>query len=279
MRYGIPGSDIISNTFSDLTPDTEYIIYAVPADIEGNLGDVVQEAVTTTPGGGSEIMPDFLAPDIEGNDINLYSILDNGQAVLINFFLYGDEFSENIMPDMTEAYRLYGCNEHDVFFMEITPNGHDDECQAWVDRFGVKYPTISRDGGGNDIVQAIPVGLYPTIMLIRPDHTIAYRDIYPPILEFIVEAMNAEGYGQYECEDGVAETERQSLMLYPNPADDFVTLSGENLGTVRVYNALGQVVEELEANSSELRINTTGYKNGLYFVKTDETTLKFVVKH
>ena len=277
--YGFPGDETLSHTFTELEHNTEYMIYAVPADPDGNLGDVVQEAVTTTPGGGTEIMPDFTAPDIEGNDINLYSILDNGQAVLINFFLYGDEFSENIMPDMTEAYRLYGCNEHDVFFMEITPNGHDDECQAWVDRFGVKYPTISRDGGGNDIVQAIPVGLYPTIMLIRPDHTIAMRDIYPPTLEYIITAMDAEDYGQYECEDGLEETDEQAIMLYPNPASDYVTLSGEKLGTVRVYNALGQKMEELEANGSELRINTMSYENGIYVVKTDEATLRFVVKH
>ena len=397
--YGIPGSGTISNTFSDLTPDTEYMIYAVPADIDNNLGEVVQEPVTTTPGGGSDIMPDFTATDIEGNEIHLYDILDAGQAVLINFFLYGDEFSENVMPDVIEAYRLYGCNEHDVFFIEITPNGHDDACQAWVERFGVQYPTISRDGGGNDIVQDIPVGYYPTIILIRPDHTIANRDIYPPTLEYIINAVEGEGYMQYPCYeetltlsadilyfldegwysweepqqlqvsnftaepevtitnleleavdgnpqhmdlyyfqyedehywpddswsitipqgetvefdiylvlfDGKArpyetrlvfkntledvsviascEIEQsvnensQSLTLYPNPANDFVTLSGEALGMVRVYNALGQKVDEFEANGTELRINTTGYESGVYFVKTDEQTLKFVVKH
>ncbi len=70
-----------------------------------------------------------------------------------------------------------------------------------------------------------------------------------------------------------------STTLYPNPANDFVTLKGENLGTVRVYNAIGQKVDEFEANSSELRINTTGYDNGVYFVKTDDTTLRFVVRH
>ena len=55
--------------------------------------------------------------------------------------------------------------------------------------------------------------------------------------------------------------------------------NGENLGTVRVYNALGQMVNEFEANGSEFRINTTNYENGVYFVKADEKTLKFVVKH
>ena len=277
--YGFPAEETLSHTFTELEPNTDYVIYAVPADPDGNLGEVVQELVTTTSGGDTDIMPDFTAPDIDGNEIHLYDVLDASQAVLINFFLYGDPFSENIMRDMVEAYRLYGCNAHDVFFMEITPNGHDDQCQAWEEQFGVQYPTISRDGGGNDIVQAIPVGLYPTIMLIRPDHTIAMRDIYPPTLDYIVAAMEAEGYGQYDCEDGVSQNDNQTITLYPNPANDFVTLSGEDLGTVCVYNALGQKVDEFEANGSELRINTSGYENGVYFVKASEKTMKFVVRH
>ena len=277
--YGMPGSDIISNTFSDLTPGTEYMIYAVPADIDGNLGEVVQEPVTTTPSGPSEIMPDFTTVDIDGNEIHLYDILDAGQAVLINFFLTGDPYSETPMADVVEAYRLYGCNQNDVFFMEISPNGHDDECHAWVDQFGVQYPTISRDGGGNQIVQDIPVGYYPTILLIRPDHTFANRDIYPPTLEYIIQAMDAEEYEQHDCEDGVSQNDNQAITVYPNPANTFVTMKGENLGVVRVYNALGQKVDEFEANGSELRIKTAGYENGIYVVKAGNNTLRFVVKH
>ena len=383
--YGMPGSGVISNTFGDLTPNTEYNIYAVPADIDGNLGEVVIEPVTTTPGGGSDIMPDFTATDIEGNEIHLYDILDAGQAVLINFFLTGDPYSEQPMPDMTEAYRLYGCNQAGVFVMEISPNGNDATCQAWADQFGVKYPTISRDGGGNDIAQAIPVGYYPTIMLIRPDHTFANRDIYPPTLEYIIDALWAEEIPQYPCfeetltfsEDTVSLTwgemswitvynntndnvtvtggcdelgmvvfkigseffacqtppfefevpqgwsfqlgvicsdviagkgivpdlvtissnrpdahftvmvddtwsvdeNEASATIFPNPANDFVTLKGEDLGTVRVYNALGQKMEEFEANGDELRINTSGYESGVYVVKTGEKMMKFVVKH
>ena len=276
--YGFPAEETLSHTFTQLEPDTEYMIYAVPVDPDGNLGEVAQVPVTTTPGGG-DIIPDFTGTDINGNEIHLYDILDAGQAVFINFFLTGDPFSEAPMADVIEAYRLYGCNAYDVFFMEISPNGHDDDCHAWVEQFSVEYPTISRDGGGNDIVQAIPVGYYPTIMLIRPDHTFANRDIYPPTLEYILDAMNGEGYEQHDCSVELEEAENQVITLFPNPANDFVTLNGENLGTVRVYNALGQKVEEFEANGRELRINTSGYENGVYFVKTDETTLRFVVRH
>ena len=277
--YGIPGEETLSHTFTELEPETDYVIYAVPSDMDGNLGEVAQESVTTTNGGGGEIMPDFIATDIEGNEIHLYDILDVGQAVLINFFLTGDEFSSDAWGAMTEAYHLYGCNEHDVFFMGITPNADNNECQAWVLNIGgAEWPVISREGGGNDIAQAIPVALYPTFMLIRPDHTFANRDIYPPTLEYIIDAMSAEGYEQYDCNDNVGEN-NNVITLYPNPANESVILVGENLGTVRIYNTLGQKMDEFEANGHEFRINTMGYENGIYFVKTDEITLRFVVNH
>ena len=278
QQYGMPAEDEITQTFMGLEPNTEHLVCAVPVDPDGNFGEVAQESVITTNGGGDDIMPDFTGTDIDGNEINLYSILDNGQAVLINFFLYGDPFSEDIMDDVVEAYHQYGCNEHDVFFMEISPNGHDDECQAWVEQFKVQYPTISRDGGGNDIAQAIPVGLYPTLMLIRPDHTFVSRDIYPPTLELVTEAFNNEGYEQYWCLEGVSETESHTT-LFPNPANESLTLKGHNLGTVRVYNALGQKVEEFTAEGSELTINTARYENGVYVIKSGENTMRFVVKH
>ncbi len=75
------------------------------------------------------------------------------------------------------------------------------------------------------------------------------------------------------------EENAASINLFPNPANESVTLMGENLGMVRVFNVLGQKVDEFEANGSEFRINTTGYENGIYFVKAGEQTLRFVVKH
>ena len=380
--YGIPGEETISHTFNELEPNTDYMLYAVPVDANGDLGEVAQEPVTTTPGGGTDIMPDFTGTDIEGNEIHLYDILDAGHAVFITFFLTYDP-GPTFMPFVTEAYSLFGCNDHDVFFMEICPNAGDEACGEWADTYGVKFPTISRDGGGNAIAQSIPVGWYPTFMVIRPDHTFAYRDLYPlESTQTIIDALEGEDYMQYPCyeetltfstdtievnwkeltwitvynntaQDAVVDTifsyfvnftldgttffstlrpmeftipqgesielglycdavtkdevwdvvtltgdfpdasfvawlvnlpwsvdkNEASATLYPNPANDFVALKGENLGTVRVYNAFGQKVDEFEANGNEFRINTTSYVNGVYVVMTNEQVMKFVVKH
>ena len=389
--YGIPGEGTLANTFTDLTPDTEYAIYAVPADANGNLGEVATETVVTTPTTTDEIIPDFTTTDIDGNEIHLYDILDNGQWALIHFFLaaeeFNDEYSLGLMRPLTEAYGMFGCNEHDIFFMEITADGNDSVARAWAERHGVEYPTISRAGGGSTIAQSIPVGWYPTVMLVRPDHVIARRDIYPiNHIEFLIETLESFGIEQHECPVVYDETltfstdtiyvepmelvwitvynntaenaivtkiqnepcslmftfdgeelfyahdlpeftipqgeslelglyldeivkyitpevitlsgnlpdasfvamvdhpesineNEASVTLFPNPANDFVTLKGESLGTVRVFNTLGQKMDEFEANGNELHINTISYENGIYFVKANEKTMKFVVKH
>ena len=70
-----------------------------------------------------------------------------------------------------------------------------------------------------------------------------------------------------------------TLQLYPNPANDMVTLDGPDLGTVSVYNVLGQKVDEFVAEK-QLRIPTADYPNGIFFVRTSTgATRRFVVTH
>ena len=277
QNYGFMATEQTTHDFDGLVPGDEYYIWVVPADIDGNLYEVQQVELAETPI-PPDIMQDFTATDIDGNEINLYSILDGGQTVLINLFLIDDP-SAQIMPYMVESYRMFGCNQNDVFFMEICPQTEDDGCRGWAELYGVKYPTISRTGGGNDIAQNIPVAYYPTVMIINPDHSIAFRDLYPIEDTFtIVNALESVGCEQHECTTGVGESNNASFTLFPNPANESLTLKGAN-GTVSVYNTLGQQVEAFEAVGNELKINTTGYLNGVYFIKVNESTLRFVVTH
>ncbi|MCR5014737.1 MAG: redoxin domain-containing protein, partial [Bacteroidales bacterium] len=149
----------------------------------------------------SDGAPDFTTNDIDGNEIHLYDILDAGQAVCINFFLSIDPTSVNIMPAVTEAYEKFGCNDHDIFFMEISPYDEDDAARNWAETHGVQYPTISRTGGGSGIAQSFMVGFYPTVMLILPDHSIAIPDVAPIYTsDEIVNAFEAQGIEQHPCD-------------------------------------------------------------------------------
>ena len=276
-EYGMQSVDTTNHFFEGLEPEVEYFVWVVPADAQGRLYEVQQVPLVVVPP-PPDIMPDFTGTDIDGNEIHLYDILDGGQTVLINLFLR-DAGSGQIMPYITESYHLFGCNQNDVFYIEICPQDEDEECRAWATMYGVTYPTISRTGGGNDIAQSIPVVYYPTVIIINPDHTIANRDLYPIVnTQTIVDALENLACEQHECTEGIEETDHV-LTLYPNPANDFITIKGVKLDTVSVFNALGQKVDEFEANGNELYFDTAKYSNGIYFIKACETVMKFVVKH
>ena len=328
---------------------------------------------------------DFTATDIHGTEIHLFDILDSGQYVLIDFFYYNCSACNATVPMMVQSYQAFGCNMHDVFFMEISDRDSDALCQAWTTYYGVEYPTISGTAGGAAIDNQYGISSYPTIILIAPDHSIVINDLWPiNNVQSIITALESHGVTQHECNglsitpdtlyifngcyiqggeltisnsteeditihsfiadsvftylacwygnenvtNGMTVASGESVEitvladayskdsifngnmyiitssgdyqvhlileyggvnvndhvqsfvnLYPNPANDFVTLSGENLGTVRVYNVLGQKMDEFDTENTELRINTTNYENGVYFIKTNETTLRFLITH
>ena len=84
---------------------------------------------------------DFTATDCRGNEVHLFDILDSGQAVMIHFFIYHD-LCAMLMPFMTNAYSIMGCNTQDVYFMGISYRDTDIDCQHWIDEVHVTSPTI-----------------------------------------------------------------------------------------------------------------------------------------
>ena len=435
---------------------------------------------------------DFTATDIHGNEVHLFDILDNGQYVLIDFFFTTCSGCIQSIPYMVQSYPLFGCNQHDVFYVEVDYGDSEAQCLNWVNTYGVEYPTIAGTSGGTGICNQYGINAFPTVILIAPNHQIVIQDLWPiNNVQNIVTALEAQGVEQHECgevpagdlvitpdtlwysqmgedrlftilneteeavtiEDVVVEAgsnlniweplfplileagesvdvlvglqtppakddyssyvinvltsvgERQvvamvantaldlgliipgspyvmlneenpilnlyvangnmgtmtpieitsieegmseggpylniepttelpyalsageefhftitplgnsakstastsvninydggtvsflveidgellditelsnNLNLFPNPANESVTLKGENLGKVRVFNAIGQKVDEFEANGNELHFGTAHYGNGVYYIKAGETVMKLVVKH
>ena len=161
---------------------------------------------------------DFTAIDNYGNEIHLFDILDNGQAVFIHFFLTYN-FDPLIMPYMTEAFRIMGCNMNEVFFMEIAHREDNVECQDWIDRFHVAYPTISIEGGGQDITDLYDIQACPTLILIMPDRSITIHgayELYPTSTDDVVNALAQYGNLQPHNCNGSVHLENDTVMIIQN---------------------------------------------------------------
>ena len=86
-------------------------------------------------------------------------------------------------------------------------------------------------------------------------------------------------------DENVEEVETvESVNIFPNPVKDVLTVKGENMKQVVIYNALGQAVETINTNDNEVRVNVSAYNNGMYFINVidnngEMTTSKVSVLH
>ena len=143
---------------------------------------------------------DFTATDCHGEEIHLFDILDGGQYVLIDFFFTTCGPCQSVTPSIVEAYHALGCNDYEVFFMEISPTDDNSQCQTWCESFGVEYPTIGTSGGGGAICNNYQIPAYPTVILIAPDRSIVVNEIWPiSNAQDVISTLAPFGIEEHEC--------------------------------------------------------------------------------
>ena len=63
----------------------------------------------------------------------------------------------------------------------------------------------------------------------------------------------------------------EPILIYPNPAKDFVTIAFKNntIETIKLLNSLGQIVynDDITERTTTLHININDYPEGIYFIK------------
>lgn len=80
------------------------------------------------------------------------------------------------------------------------------------------------------------------------------------------------------CTSGIAEkenTDKNSFLIYPNPVENELRISGAKANTVIILNTLGQPVKKITA-FSEPTIDISDLKAGMYFVRCGDRTTRFV---
>jgi hypothetical protein len=74
----------------------------------------------------------------------------------------------------------------------------------------------------------------------------------------------------------VDENQTSALKLYPNPAQQSLSLEAEGMTYIEVYDVLGQLVYQQETESNNLTLNVSDWTEGLYFVKVQTQSGWFI---
>jgi hypothetical protein len=190
---------------------------------------------------------DFTVTDVNGNSHNLFSILNAGKYVCIDFYFVTCAPCAIHSPRFRQAYLNFGCNTQEIFFMSIDNTGNDDAVRAFADTvFGGPpgFPQISGlQGGGAAIHATYAIHYYPTFVLIAPNRQVVEQDMWPISSAASFTAYFADhGIQPSACAIGINEVESaEGIRIFPTPADRWLTIeSGHDIQSVIIYDMPGK---------------------------------------
>ena len=98
-----------------------------------------------------------------------------------------------------------------------------------------------------------------------------YYKLYDSRGNLLIESDGDFGFGEYHIifaqgAMSVEDVNETSYNVYPNPVKDVLTVTGEDMKQVIVYNALGQMVKSVNCNDNTVQINVNDLQSGMYFV-------------
>lgn len=224
----------------------------------------------------------FTVKDTQGNNIELFSILDEGKIVVIDFFSTAWGSCQIYAPDLQAAYTEFGCNEGNVFFIGIDKGNTNDNVIYFDSVAGIQYPGVSgMEGGGNLVHLDYNVQATPTIVVITPDKVITTHQINPPNTQNVVDSVLLAGGILQSCTTSIPEIESEnSFSIGSNPVKSKATinLNIKKAGHIEVgiYNLTGQKVFSFgpayyHSGNYSISADLSKEQNGLYFAQIKNT--------
>jgi len=199
-----------------------------------------------------EYAPDFTVTDTDGQEHNLYTYLDQGTTVIIQFHSVAltCTSSFNSTMNLIDTYNNYGqCNN--IFVIQIAWNGSDQNLQDYVNYYGdPEFPMVSGTPGSE--IFELYEGFWATeCWLIRPDRSLIY-DIVNWVEGILPETLDSEGLTQ--CKE-----HEVNILEYGTKQK---TISG-------IYDSNGRIVKTENNGENPLKNLPTGIYiiNGKKIVK------------
>lgn len=232
------------------------------------------------------IAPNFSVKTTSGPIIELYPLLDQGKVVVLNFYTVSCGPCQLYAPHFQAAFEAFGRNLGNVFFLGINFNGNNSDVIFFESVYGLDFPSASGlDGGGNAIFNLFQLSAYPTVLVIRPDKSIANPYVWPPTTTNITDAVVLAGGTLVGISD---RTQPENLIISPSPvrgnATIQISINYETRLSMQLLDAHGRLVvpllstAKLEAGSHKFNFSSEGLTNGIFFVDIVTDKSRFLKK-
>lgn len=129
-------------------------------------------------------------------------------------------------------------------------------------------------------------GLGEELMLVDPNLFIVDSVTFGAQTTDMGYARNPNGTGNFVIQNptfntfnsatGIEENSGNNFMFYPNPAVNLLVLESTKPGLVRIYDAVGQVIQTFMLNGKTI-LDTQNLNAGIYFIQAFEKSHKLLI--
>ena len=216
---------------------------------------------------------DFTVTDTQGNSHNLFTYLNAGKYVCIDFFYKDCPACVTTTPYLQTTFQHFGCNEGDLIILAISSQDNDATLSSYANTNGFAFPFISSStGGGSSVHSTYGISATPTFILIAPNKNIVERDMWPLAnAQALISKISSNGVQAQACTSNIDENFKFEINTYPNPVENVFNVIASNINQIQfeVIDILGKTVmmESQNSNDGQFTIDMSSLKSGLYFVR------------
>ncbi|MBC7862245.1 MAG: T9SS type A sorting domain-containing protein [Bacteroidia bacterium] len=225
--------------------------------------------------------------DIDGNPYDLFTSLNAGKYVVVDFLFTTCGPCQNCAPKLWQAFTNYGCNGpgSQIEFISINRDDNNAVMHSWEASYmnatgpypiGFSGTQGSATGRSQTFHTTYGITAFPTMILIAPNKTILEQDMWPinTAADFTT-YFQAHGLNPTPCAVGVTETEKaeNSFSVSPVPAANRVTFKSSvyQLNEIKIVDLMGKTVysSKPESDVSSVDVDITTLEAGVYFAEVN----------
>ena len=221
------------------------------------------------------IAPDFNLTDTHGITRNLYTELDSGKTVILDFFITNCGTCQTNTITLENIWQTFGYNGDSVWVWGIEISGASDSVvEIFDNQFSATFPTFSTEFN-NSIVNLYSITYTPQYIVVCPFHfmkKVSVDAIVPNLLGCNESLQKNEIILNYKkAWFNIDNTEiHLNFSLENYPMDLFI------------YNSLGNIIYTEKVKDINRSISLNNKTPGLYFISLQnkngtKMTEKFII--
>jgi len=215
---------------------------------------------------------DFTFTDLQGIERNLFTELNKGNTVVLDFFFVDCKPCQKLTPGMVNLYNEYVAQSKKVIVFGISDRDINTKLKGFETEYNVTYSSTGVEGGGDTITDLYKGQFnlqgWPTYAVICPNRKV-YWDLERD--SSFVKLRNAIDSCQLNM-NAISPVSANLVAVYPNPAEDFISINAVNLTnySITIISLEGKELLHQSSLMPEAKVDVKSLKSGLYIVQIEE---------